>query len=189
QAEATPPEQHALHELAVHLEEITGARFVVSPNDGEAPENAIIVGQGSLATKLFPEIDFPRLGPEEFVIRTRGGRLLLAGGRPRGTIYAVNRFLQEQCGVRWWTPWATNIPHRATLRIADLSVRGKPAFEFRAPFWFQGFDPLWKVRNGVNSEWNNIPAELGGCLKYKGHAHTFYPLVPPEKYFAEHPEW
>ncbi len=91
--------------------------------------------------------------------------------------------------MRWWTPWATNIPHRATLRIADLNVRGKPAFEFRAPFWFQGFDPLWKVRNGVNSEWNNIPPDWGGCLKYKGHAHTFYPLVPPEKYFAAHPEW
>jgi len=122
-------------------------------------------------------------------MRSKGGRLLLAGGRPRGTIYAVNRFLQEQCGVRWWAPWATNIPRHATLRIPELNDRRQPAFEYRAPFWFCGFDPLWKVRNGVNSEWNNIPADLGGCVKYKGHAHTFYPLVPPEKHFAAHPEW
>ena len=30
---------------------------------------------------------------------------------------------------------------------------------------------------------------LGGCIKYKGFAHTFYPLVPPDKYFGPHPEW
>jgi hypothetical protein len=189
QSGATEPEQHALRELVSHLNQIAGATFEVQTNATDAPQNSIIVGPGALAAALFPEIDFSSLGPEEFVIRTKGRLLLLAGGRPRGTIYAVNRFLQDQCGVRWWTPWATNIPRRATLRIPDLDVRGQPAFEFRAPFWFQGFDPLWKVRNGVNSEWHNIPANLGGCLKYKGHAHTFYPLVPPEKHFATHPEW
>ncbi|HEU0038341.1 MAG TPA: DUF4838 domain-containing protein, partial [Verrucomicrobiae bacterium] len=188
-SEATQPEQHAAKELAAHLQQITGAKFEVQTNAGEIPKRALFVGQGEIAARVFPEVDFARFEPEEFVLRAKVEWLLLAGGRPRGTIYAVNRFLQEQCGVRWWAPWATNVPRRTALRIAALNVRGKPAFEFRAPFWFQGFDPPWKVRNGVNSEWHNIPADLGGCLKYKGHAHTFYPLVPPEKYFAGHPEW
>ena len=188
-ADASAPEQHAAAELRSHLETITGVKFETQTNADDAPRNAIIVGSGVVAAKLFPEIDFAKFEPEQFVLRTKGEWLLLAGGRPRGTIYAVNRFLQEHGGVRWWTPWATNVPHKATLRIPTLNVRGRPAFEFRAPFWFQGFDPLWKVRNGVNSEWNHIPPDLGGCLKYRGHAHTFYPLVPPEKYFAGHPEW
>ena len=190
QADATAPEQAAARELAEVLRQITGTTFSIQDaGDTDLPADAIIVGQGSAATNLFPEIDFTQLGPEEFVMKTKGKRLLLAGGRPRGTLYAVHRFLQEQCGVRWWTPWATNIPPRATLQIPELNVRGKPAFEYRAPFWFCGFDPVWKIRNGVNSEWNNIPSELGGCVKYKGHAHTFYKLVPPEKHFSEHPEW
>lgn len=189
QADATAPEQHAVAELALHLGLVTGAKFEVVTNAVEVPKNAVIVGQGSLAEKLFPEIDFPTLGAEELVMRTKGDRLLLAGGRPRGTIYAVNRFLQDQCGVRWWTPWATNIPQRAKLRIPALNVRQQPAFEYRAPFWYQGFDPLWKVRNGANDENRRIPSEWGGCIGYKGFAHTFYLLVPPEKYFATHPEW
>ena len=122
-------------------------------------------------------------------MRVKDGRLLLAGGRPRGTLYAVNRFLQEQCGVRWWTPHITNFPHRATLRIKDLDVHFSPAFEYRGPYWSAGFDPLWKVHNCVNDENNLIPHDLGGCVTYKGFCHTFYPLVPPEKYFAAHPEW
>lgn len=189
QADATAPEQHAVAELALHLDLITGAKFQVRTNATDAPSQAIIVGPGPLAAKEFPETDLTKLGSEEFVIRTKGNRLLLAGGRPRGTLYAVNRFLQDQCGVRWWTPWATNLPKQATLRIPDLELLSQPAFEYRAPFWYCGFDPLWKVRNGANSEWNNIPASLGGCVKYKGHAHTFYLLVPPEKHFAAHPEW
>jgi hypothetical protein len=110
QAGATAAEQSAVTELALHLNLITGANFEIQTNITDAPKSAIIIGQGPLAAKLFPKINFASFGPEEFVIRSQGQRLLLAGGRPRGTLYAVNRFLQEQCGVRWWTPWATNLP-------------------------------------------------------------------------------
>jgi hypothetical protein len=186
---ATEPEMHAASELKSHLDQITGAAFGNVLVTRDAPDASIIVGPGPLAKKYFPEVDLSRLGPEELAMRTKGSRLLLAGGRPRGTIYAVNRFLQEQCGVRWWTPWATNIPNRATLRIPELNATQKPAFEYRGDYWFVGFEPLWKARNGCNNETGVIPAAMGGCLQYKGFCHTFYPLVPPDKYFAEHPEW
>lgn len=188
---ATLAEQSAAHELSEYLQKITGAAFAVqtSTDVSNLPESAIIVGPGPAAQSLFPEVALDKLGAEEYIMRTKGNHLLLAGGRPRGTLYAVNRFLQEQCGVRWWTPWATNIPHHATLRIPELDLHEKPAFEYREPFWFSGFDPVWKVHNGVNGEHNRIPAELGGCIIYKGFVHTFYPLVPPEKYFSVHPEW
>ena len=191
QAGATLPEQTAAKDLADYLQQVTGAPFAVqqSTNISAVPERAIIVGPGPVAQSLFPEIALDKLGPEEFVIRAKGQRLLLAGGRPRGTLYAVYRFLEEQCGVRWWTPWATNVPHHATLLIPELDVREKPAFEYREPFWLAGFDPPWKARNGANGEHSRIPAELGGCIIYKGFAHTLYPLVPPEKYFDAHPEW
>ena len=188
-AAATAAERHAIEELKFHLEAITGAHFTIRTNLEESPRQAIFVGPGPLTAKFFPEVDFSTLGPEELVMRTKGSHLLLAGGQPRGTVYAVNRFLQEQCGVRWWTPWATNLPHRATLRIPELDIREQPAFEYRAPYWFQGFDPLWKSRNGANGESHLVPREFGGCISYKGFCHTFYPLVPPEKYFATHPEW
>jgi len=188
---AAATEQTAARELAEFLQKITGAAFAITEvtNVSKVPQNAIIVGPGPLAAKVFPEVALDKLGPEELVMRTKGHRLLLAGGQPRGTLYAVNRFLQEQCGVRWWTPWATNLPRQATLRLPDLDQHEKPAFEYREPFWFPAFDPLWKVRNGANGENHRIPPELGGSVTYKGFVHTSYSLVPPEKYFATHPEW
>ena len=189
EAAASKPEINATKELAQTLGQITGGAFQVQTGSAEVPKHAIIVGPGAAAARYFPEVDLSKFGPEEFVMRVKDGRLLLAGGRPRGTLYAVNRFLQEQCGVRWWTSWATNIPHRPSLKVANLDVRDKPAFEYRAPFIFSAFDPQWKAHNSANGEAEPIPAELGGCITYNGFCHTFYPLIPPEKYFDAHPEW
>ncbi len=187
---ATLAESNAVRELAATLQQITGAAFHIQEGkDANVPERAIIVGPGPVASTLFPEVPLDKFGPEELIMKVKGGRLLLAGGRPRGTLYAVYHFLQDQCGVRWWAPWATTIPNRRSLRVPELDVRSRPAFEYREPFWFAGFEPHWKAHNAANGENRPIPEALGGCIKYKGFCHTFYPLVPPEKHFAAHPEW
>ncbi len=102
---ATATESYAARQLALFLEQITGASFEIRTNT-QTPVRAIIVGSGAAAASS-PEIPYAQLGEEEMVVRTRGDRVLLAGGRPRGTLYAVSRFLQDACGVRWWAPWAS----------------------------------------------------------------------------------
>ena len=189
QAGATPAELNAVQELADTLREVTGATFEISEATGAVPARAILVGPGAAAKALFPEVPFDQLGLEEIVIKTRGDRLLLAGGRPRGTVYAVMQFLQDQCGVRWWTSWASHVPKRPTLTVPALDVRFQPTFESRDPFWFPAFEPRWAVRNFSNSQSARIGDDWGGCIRYKGFVHTFYPLVPPEEHFARHPEW
>ena len=188
-AAASAPEKHAVKELAQTLKQITGAEFAIAESGLQPPAAAILVGPGAAARALFPEIPFDQLGAEETVIKTKGTHLLLAGGRPRGTLYAVNRFLQDQCQVRWWTSWASRIPQASTLRVGDLDMRAKPAFEMRDPYWFPAFNAEWAARNCVNGQSAHLPPELGGSVRYKGFVHTFYPLVPPEKHFQEHPEW
>jgi hypothetical protein len=186
---ATPAEAYAIQELIDTLKQITGADFTVQETATQAPQRAIVVGPGPVATALFPEVPFAQLGQEEIVIKTKGNRLLLAGGRPRGTLYAVAQFLQEQCGVRWWTPWASHFPRQPRLRLGKLDVRYQPPFESRDPFWFPAFNKEWAVRNYSNSQSARIPEETGGCIVYKGFVHTFFPLVPPAEHFATHPEW
>jgi hypothetical protein len=188
QAEAA--EKAAARDLALHLEKITGAVFPIrEQGQGQVPGQAILVGQGALARSLFGQVDFASLDGEELVMRTRGDRLLLAGGRPRGTLYAVSRFLQDYGRVRWWTPWASRIPAQTTLKVPSLKRREKPAFEARDPYWYTAFQREWAVRNFSNSQSAGIPPELGDSIRYRGFVHTFYPLVPPAEHFEAHPEW
>ncbi len=97
---ATVAERYAADELASMLKQITGAAFEIKELKDDAPASAIIVGPGPVSAKVFPEVELSKFGNEDYAIRTKGGRLLLAGGRPRGTLYAVYRFLQEELGVR-----------------------------------------------------------------------------------------
>ncbi len=189
-SDATAPEVHAARELAQHLEQVTGASFpILAWTNGPLPERVVFVGQGAAARELCPDVPWKDLGPEEVVLRSAGDRILLSGGRPRGTLYAVSRFLQDYCGVRWWTPWASRIPRTPDLQVPELNVRTAPAFESRDPFWHTAFDEDWAVRNFSNSESARIRPERGGAVRYKGFVHTFYPLVPPARHFEQHPEW
>lgn len=186
---ATVTERYAAEELAGMLKQITGAAIETQELTDYAPESAIVVGPGSVAARLFPEVELAKFGGEEYVIRTKGGRLLLAGGRPRGTLYAVYRFLQDELGVRYYTPWFTHVPKRSSLNLGTLNSRGKPAFEYRDPFWFPAFDGDWAARNFSISQTARLKEKHGGQMVYKGFVHTFYPLVPPDPYFKTHPEW
>jgi hypothetical protein len=185
---ATTTEAFAARQLASSLHQITGASFEIRTNT-ESPDRAIMVGPGAAAATAFPQAPLAQLGEEELIIRTEGDRVLLAGGRPRGTLYAVSRFLQDACGVRWWTAWASRIPQQPSLRVAGLDVRAKPAFEYREPFWQCAFDGDWSWRNFCNGQSSQLTRQQGGHVIYKYFVHSFYHLVPPEKYFAPHPEW
>jgi hypothetical protein len=185
---AEPPVQTAASELQSALGAMTGAPFAqVRLSDG-VPERAILVGPGTAARALFPDVPFDRLGPEEFVLVTRGDRLLIAGGAPRGTLYGVVRFLQTQCGVRWWTPWAARIPRRPVLSVPRMRHRDAPAFVWREPYFWHTRDAAWAVHNTMNGHSANIPAEWGGGIPYAAFVHTFGQFVTPADFDA-HPEW
>ncbi len=186
-ADAPAPERHAAAELAGFLAQITGAQFPIAGEPNQANVNVFV---GPQAAKVAQK-DFSTdgLGDEGIVIRTVPNGLILAGGRPRGTLYAVYTFLEDHLGCRWWSSTESTIPSKATIVLNDIDVRYVPVLEYREPYWFDALDGDWAVRNKCNGNGNRIDAERGGKHKYEGFVHTFYPLIPPEKYFADHPEW
>jgi hypothetical protein len=189
QTNATPTELFAARELADFLQQITGAPFEIRQAGAELPDKALVIGPGPAAERYFPRIEWNKLGEEEIIVRTSGHRLLLAGGRPRGTLYAVYRFLYEECDVRWWTPWAAQVPRKTRILVGSLNRQVAPAFEYREAYWYHAFDGSWAARNQCNGSSARLTDELGGHITYNGFVHTLYPLVPPETYFAARPEW
>jgi hypothetical protein len=185
--EATEPERHAADELAGFLRQITGAKFDIKAPPA-AGQSRLLVGPG--AAKL-AEADFSTegLGSDGIVIRTVDNDLILAGGRPRGTLYAVYTFLEDHVGCRWWSSKASTIPVKPTLEVGRLNFRYVPPLEYRETFWFDAFDGDWAVRNKSNGNSERLDEKRGGKHKYEGFVHTFFPLIPPEKYFEDHPEW
>ena len=123
-AEPTPAERHAAKELQRFFKEITGAELPVR-EAGALPEHAILVGRDAEAERLVPGVDWAKLGDEGLVVRTAGPHLLLAGGRPRGTLYAVYSFLEDELGCRWF--FERNLRCSGTFTSAPSSSASIPA--------------------------------------------------------------
>ena len=186
-ADAAEAEKQAARELAFFLHIVTGADFAVVP--AAAPDRTrLLVGEAAakLAGADFAASTYKA---EEIVVRTQGRDLILAGGSPRGTLYAVFTFLEDVVGCRWWTPAAWHMPWKRSLAIKPVSIRYAPPLEYREPFWFVAFDPVWAgwmKANGIRAGADDLH---GGSHIYEGFVHTFYALISPEKYFPAHPEW
>jgi len=185
--DASEAEKQAAWELAFFLHIVTGGNFSIGA-DSFRNGSRLLVGE-SAAKLADPHFTAAALKEEEIVIRTEGRDLILVGGSPRGTCYAVYTFLEDVVGCRWWTPTAWHMPWKRTLKVKPISIRYAPPLEYREPFWFAAFDPVWAAWNKANGIRAGGDEAHGGRHVYEGFVHTFYSLIPPEKYFQDHPEW
>ncbi|MBM4087563.1 MAG: DUF4838 domain-containing protein, partial [Planctomycetes bacterium] len=138
---------------------------------------------------LAPNTDWDALGQDGILMKTAGKNLLLAGGRPRGTLNAVYTFLEDVVGCRWWTSSENFIPSKPTLEVLDLDVTYTPKLRYREAFYLGAFNGLFSARLKCNGHHHAVPPEYGGHYHLLGWCHTFFQLLPPDKYFAEHPDW
>ena len=208
---ATAVDQTAAGELQEHLAQVTGATLPIrSTEETPVDQPRIVLGDSPLTRKLLPGFDPAKLAPDAIVIKTIGRDVVLVGHPRRGTLYAVFTFLEDVVGVRWWTSTESTIPRQPTLSIPSLDMAYTPKLIDRATRYLQlsdgcfvshrGLDETERRKMGVFSarlrlnghdHWA-IPVEYGGPNGLLGWVHTFYdinPLLPPAKYFDEHPEW
>jgi len=187
--EASPSEVRAAGELQRFLREISGAELPIAIDDQKVSGPLILVGQSKPLAALRPGIRFVSLGNEGFTIKTVGPHLILAGGRLRGSMYAVYSFLEDQLGCRWYSSKISFIPQRKTVKVGALSITHKPRLAYREPFYTDAFDDDWAARNKANGHHQKLDEQRGGKVSYSHFVHTFSVLVPPGKYFQDHPEY
>jgi hypothetical protein len=186
--DASPSEVRAANELHYFLNEITGARFPVVTDAKRLGGKLILLGKNRYSDRLRPGVPYDKLGAEGFTLRTTGANVVIAGGRERGTMYGVYTFL-EKLGCRWVAADSARIPKTRTLKLAPLDEIQTPAFEYRDIYIAEAWDKDWAARNKTNGGLSRLDASTGGKIQYFPFVHSFYAMVPPEKYFKDHPEY
>ena len=152
-AAPTTGEALAAKELAAYLGKATGAEFaVLAENQVGGLDPCLYVGRTEFAAAQ--GIDLGGFGREESLLRTVRQDVVLAGGEPRGAVYAVYDFLEEQVGCHWLDAETEVVPQRPTLRIGRLDARRQPAFWYR------------EIYTGQHQCWGNV----GGWFRLRNKA-------------------
>ena len=183
-SEASVTEKTAAQELKYYLEIISGSVFELSSNPGR---RNIYIGyrQNSAAFKgLIKYQD----SSEGFSVKVVGHDLVIYGGRDRGTMYGVYRFLQKFLDVQWYTPSFTKIPNAKKFELRAIELSEEPKIKYRFTDFFCTQDIPWLAHNMMNTTSHKTKNAYGVDVVYWG-CHTMGELLPASKYFKTHPEY
>ena len=189
-AEPTAVEQTAAKELKEHLDSVTGTDFaVVKESEADASKPQLVVGNSKRTRELLPNLDVTKIPYDGIVVKSVGKNLVFVGHPQRGTLYAVYSFLEDIVGVRWWTSTESFLPKKPTLEVPEQNVEYAPKLIYREAYYRDAFDGVFASRMKCNGNMVKATPEYGGHHRFFHFVHSFFPLLPPAKYFDQHPEW
>lgn len=186
--EATAAEKTAAGELQKFLKSATGATLPVT--DKYTGSKQILVGLLPEAAALLPKIGFNTLKPDEILICPAGNNLVLAGERPRGSLYAVYTFLENNFGIKFWTATEQTVPHLTKIELPETDFRYAPRIKIRSPYIYDLINnPAFAVQCKTYGPTKIIPEAWGGTIDLIGPWHTFDRFLPVEQYLKSNPEY
>jgi len=209
----TPVELHASRELKKYLKKMSGISFKVVRGIPDAGP-AVVVAEAA-HTPLAGQRQMSRESIRRVV---DGGRLFLLGADPRGTVTGVYAFLRDELGCVFPQRRASDeyIPKKSTIEVTDEEYYHEPFLPLR---YIIGGDDInlldWSVKAGMsfvgpllednaNSDWRGETTILTDkqaeksvheCIALRGEpglvvsSHACESIMPPSKYFDEHPEY
>jgi len=208
--EPTLQERFAADELQRYIEKASGARLAIERGAPERDEPALVVAEVGRLPMVGHRAGSRELAlsVEGVVNRTAGEHLIVAGGGPRGVVYAAYDLL-ERLGYRWYWPGETGevTPSLEDIVLTDLRVARDPSFVRRhamgAPG--DGWEDVewgaalvdWLVKARQNFWLRNPPGEQyegfldrrGGAYTKIGSGHNWQHIIPAGTHFESHPDW
>ena len=197
----TDVERSAADELRDAVARMNGVDLRVVPEENAPHERNFYIGATRRARPLSPA----KWRPDEVLVAPVDGDVVLAGDPVRGPFYAVDTYLEDVCGVRWWTSTESTYPRLAEMPLPTAAIRHAPKLAYRETYYLDGFtNAMFKVRSKGNfssrtrymfHDLESIPKSLGGehsLYFYEGRRsayHSFFEVLPPKAHFEAHPEW
>ncbi|MBQ2172479.1 MAG: DUF4838 domain-containing protein [Bacteroidales bacterium] len=178
--DATLIEQYAAQELQTWIREVSGA---------ELP----LVADAQPGKRLILTCEEPEGRDDAFVYANDGGDIRFTGKGPRGTLYAVYAFLENELGCRWYSAKVSVAPRRDSWSFRKLHCQEAPGIRIRDNCYLDPrTKPVFSAR--LRNNFVRIPSPDGegtipGSAEGYWGVHALGTHVPVGKYFKTHPEY
>lgn len=167
--EPTESLQYAAEEMKAYIFKMTGASLPAFQDNRHVEDKEIVIGYTNRGG--YTEEEKEELGKEGFIIKTEGEKIFIIGSGVRGALYGVYSFLEEYCGVRFYTNDFEKVPTTASLEVPAIDCNKQvPQFFYRNSYWKSVTD--WKISaklkiNGCHGR-ERFPKKIGGDVNYEG---------------------
>ncbi|MBK8946867.1 MAG: DUF4838 domain-containing protein [Ignavibacteriae bacterium] len=175
-------EKHSAEELQKYIKEISDVELKIVADNIEENDYEILIGNTNRIKNLeIKNID--SLGLDGFSIKTFDNKIVILGGKKKGTLYGVYTFLDNILGCKMYTPDAIEIPKNETITIPEISITEVPKIIYRELH-------LPSARSSqLFCDWHKLHHVSERNKNYGSFVHTFENLIPSDKYFKTNPEY
>ena len=169
--------QFAASEIQNYIYKVSGSKLAIE-NSIQEGKKQLIIGKDLLTDSVFLS-RICSLKEDGLIINTTEDNIFLCGNTAKADMYAAYTFIEEFIGCRMFSPTEYYIPKTANIDISKVNKTYEPAFELRRHLYGYGPNTLTYMN------WH----KLEDLDEWGSFVHTFDDLIPPEKYFDEHPEY
>lgn len=184
----------AAQELRFFLREATGAELSIF--SGTLTEKPFI-SLGNTFFLVSSGIELPTLGEDDFLIKTQGENIYIAGGSDFGTMYGVYELLGRLINLEIFSDDCISFARKKTVVLPETDTLCRPSIRIRT----LGIHPLYypdarvkRVHDGGIDGKGNVRytyrMRLRGMCEGWGIAnHSYFKILPPDLYKDTHPDW
>lgn len=175
-ASADTTEIKAATVLQNYISKISNCKIPIQHTEGNSDAYQIIIG----TTNKLDSKDTSGLGDDGIIIKSDGNSLILSGGKRKGVLYSVYTFLSDYLGCKSLATSVIEVPHNSSITLnSPLYKKTAPVFNYRMIYYLEGTDKQY-------CDWHGINYFMEGWGLW---VHSFKILLPPDQYFALHPEY
>jgi hypothetical protein len=173
--DADSNDRNAATLLQQYFRRATGVSLAITGKN-QKEKHAIYLASRGREQGLPYRVPSYQLKEEGYLVSTFGEDILIFGGGGKGLQYGVARFLEKYMGCRKFSDTEELVPSVNTLAIHPSYELQNPAFQYRSN----------STRDRSYIDWHglNTHGDVWGMF-----VHTFDRLIPPDEYFATHPEY
>lgn len=172
-----PIERKSALVLQDYVKRITGVSLEIRSKASGSKAHVIFVGNELFVqTKELSQ----RIGNEGFEIVNHGEHIYLRGGAGKGLLYGVYELIEKQFGARKYDQGPALVKQRDGLALPrNFKLRFEPQLIYRESHYPSSMDSEYL-------DWHHLHRfeDLWGLW-----GHSFFKIIPPERYFVEHPEY
>jgi hypothetical protein len=170
-AAASSSVSSSIDTLRRYVREISGVVLPVTHTLSKKGHQIIV----EIGASLFSDLKTSDLGNDGFRIRTVGKNLYITANTDYGFQNAIYTLLETYLGCRMYSPSVVVVPKQTTIILPGINDTQVPPLTFR----------MQDIHDSSYVTWHKLNTHEDFGL----FVHTFQVLVPPEKYFQQHPEY